>query len=51
MAKCPVCGMDVNVEKTEQMARYEGITYYFCDDCCKTVFEEKPARYQQVLGG
>lgn len=51
IAKCPVCGMDVNVEKTEQMARYEGITYYFCDDCCKTVFEEKPARYQQVLGG
>jgi len=51
IAKCPVCGMDVNTEKTEQMVRYEGIIYYFCDDRCKTVFEEEPAGYQQILGG
>ncbi len=50
IAKCPVCGMDVNIEKTEQMARYEGIIYYFCDDRCKTVFEAEPAGYQQILG-
>lgn len=49
VAKCPVCGMDVDIEKAEQKVKYDGIVYYFCCSCCKTVFEKEPARYHQIL--
>lgn len=51
ISKCPICGTNVNVEKTEQMVMYEGIIYYFCCACCKSIFDEEPAKYHQILGG
>lgn len=49
IAKCPVCGMDVDEEKRGQGVRYKGVIYYFCCDHCQTVFEKEPARYHQIL--
>jgi YHS domain-containing protein len=35
MAKDPICGMTVD-EKTARSAVRDGVTYYFCADCCRS---------------
>lgn len=50
-AKDPSCGMDVDRLKAKAAGRVSqigGITYYFCSDHCKGMFDKEPARY---LGG
>jgi len=47
-AKDLVCGMDVDVGKAaaaERTFNYQGKTYYFCCDDCKTKFRANPAAY------
>lgn len=41
----PVCGMEVDPEKTSYKTVYKGKTYYFCALGCKTAFEEDPEKY------
>ncbi|WP_420560779.1 heavy metal translocating P-type ATPase [Tepidicaulis sp.] len=43
--KDPVCGMDVDPEKTAHRAKAEGERYYFCSARCLEKFEADPARY------
>lgn len=43
--KDPVCGMDVDTERTEHTAQHKGTTYYFCSRGCRLDFEEDPDRY------
>ncbi len=45
MAKDPVCGMDVDPEKTEYKSIYKGKVYYFCSSMCKREFEKNPEHY------
>jgi YHS domain-containing protein len=45
MAKDPVCGMEVDEAKAAATAVYEGITYYFCANACKTTFDKDPPEY------
>ena len=45
MAKDPVCGMDVDEKKAAAPLVYDGKTYYFCSNACKTTFEKAPAKY------
>lgn len=40
----PVCGMDVK-EDGSPMAEYQGSTYYFCCESCKTVFIKDPEKH------
>ena len=40
MAKDPICGMTVD-EKTARSAVRDGVTYYFCADCCRSKFMGK----------
>ena len=44
-AKDPVCGMNVQIEGAKHTAAYEGKTYYFCAERCKTEFLKNPAKY------
>ena len=44
MEKDPVCGMSVD-PKTAVSSQYEGKTYYFCCNGCKTSFEKDPQKY------
>jgi len=44
MTKDPVCGMQVD-EKTAAKSEYDGQTYYFCSNSCKSDFDSNPARY------
>lgn len=45
MAKDPVCGMTVDEAKAKWKSEYNGKTYYFCNERCKTVFDKAPNRF------
>jgi Cu+-exporting ATPase len=45
MAKDPICGMNVDENKTAVTAEYKGKTYYFCCTGCKEKFEKEPQKY------
>ena len=47
MAKDPVCGMTVNEETAKWKSEYEGNTYYFCNERCKTTFDKSPQRFMK----
>lgn len=44
MEKDPVCGMSVD-PKTAVSSQYDGKTYYFCCNGCKTSFDKDPQKY------
>jgi Cu+-exporting ATPase len=43
--KDPVCGMDVDPERTPHQAMHAAQTYYFCSAGCRTKFVADPHRY------
>jgi Cu+-exporting ATPase len=43
-ATCPVCGMSVD-SKTAPSTQFQGQTYYFCSNECKTKFLANPTEY------
>ncbi len=45
MSKDPVCGINVDENKTEYKMEYGGKAYYFCAQVCKTEFEKNPEKY------
>ena len=45
MIKDPVCGMLVNSDHASASILYQGQTYYFCSQLCKTMFEREPEKY------
>jgi Cu+-exporting ATPase len=42
MSKDIVCGMEVSDKDSEYRSQYEGQTFYFCSNECKTKFDESP---------
>jgi putative intracellular protease/amidase/YHS domain-containing protein len=42
--KCLICGMDVDAH-TAQRSAYHGVTYYFCIDAHKAIFDAAPAKW------
>ena len=45
MVKDVVCGMEIDSEAAAAKSEYEGTTYYFCADDCKTEFDADPGKY------
>jgi P-type Cu+ transporter len=45
MVKDVVCGMYVAPPEAAAQAEYEGDTYYFCSEKCRSMFAADPARY------
>ncbi|QOW21176.1 cadmium-translocating P-type ATPase [Lysobacter avium] len=41
----PVCGMQVDPDKTDHHAEHEGTTHHFCSASCRERFVADPARY------
>ncbi len=41
----PVCGMQVDTEKTPHKLVHEGTTYFFCAKGCLLDFQDEPERY------
>ena len=47
----PVCGMEMEVERTTNTVTHKGAMYYFCSKDCKEEFEADPEEYIDVGGG
>ena len=45
MERDVVCGMQVDPSKSAGTSEYNGKTYYFCANSCKTKFDADPAKY------
>lgn len=43
--KDPVCGMEVDPERSKWAVEQGGKTYYFCSESCQKAFLEEPERY------
>lgn len=41
----PVCEMEINESEAAATTEYQGTTYYFCAEGCKTTFESDPTTY------
>jgi P-type Cu+ transporter len=41
----PVCGMEVDPQKTTFTSEFEGKTYCFCSSSCKQKFDSNPRHY------
>ena len=44
----PVCGLAVSTANPMHVEKYEGVSYYFCCDGCRTTFQKDPARYAVI---
>jgi YHS domain-containing protein len=44
----PVCGMAVSTANPMHIEIYEGVSYYFCCDGCRTTFQKEPAKYAAI---
>jgi Cu+-exporting ATPase len=45
IVKDPVCGMDVDTEKSQLSLEHEGQTYWFCGKGCLLEFKDDPDTY------
>ena len=43
-----VCGMAVSIANPMHMEQYEGVSYYFWCDGCRTTFRKEPAKYAAI---
>lgn len=41
----PVCGMEIDAEKSIYKVVYKGKVYHFCSSVCKEEFEKNPEYY------
>lgn len=44
----PVCGMAVSTANSMHIEKYEGVSYFFCCDGCRTTFLKDPAKYAAI---
>jgi xanthine dehydrogenase accessory factor len=44
----PVCGIAVSIADPKHVEYFEGVSYYFCCDCCWTTFLANPAKYAAI---
>ena len=45
MVTDPVCKMQIDEHKAAGKSEYNGKTYYFCAQSCKTKFDANPQQY------
>jgi Cu+-exporting ATPase len=41
----PVCGIQIDPEKTAVQAKFQGRTFFFCSTTCAREFEAHPQEY------
>lgn len=46
--KDPVCGMEVDPDRSDWVTEHNGANVYFCSDSCQTAFNRDPAYFSQV---
>jgi len=45
-----VCGMMIEDSEAKARSTYQGKTYYFCSEECKTSFDANPTQYVSKAG-
>jgi YHS domain-containing protein len=45
MTKDPVCGMNVDENKSQYQSQYGGKKFNFCSEQCKKEFDKQPEQY------
>jgi len=45
MNRDPICGREINIERTLYDSEFGGQVYYFCSKACKEQFDRNPAVY------
>ncbi len=50
MTTDPVCGMRIEAAETHGTSRFEGHTFRFCSELCKSRFDADPERYALGAG-
>ena len=45
MTKDPVCGMNVDENKSQYQSQYGGKKFSFCSEQCKKEFDKQPEQY------
>jgi P-type Cu+ transporter len=46
----PVCGMRIDEKQAAGKIQYQGETYHFCSQSCKSRFEQNPQQYARDSG-
>ena len=46
MAKDPVCGMEVDENKSTVKSKFNGKEIHFCCSHCKSRFDKEPAKFK-----
>jgi YHS domain-containing protein len=46
----PICGMQVDDQKTTSKSQFQGTNYFFCSDECKRKFDQQPQQYANKAG-
>ena len=49
MEKDVICGMLVATSSTQIKELYQGKTYYFCSELCRSLFLREPERYMASM--
>ena len=50
MERDPVCGMEIDPASAKLRSEYEGRTYNFCSEECKSEFDREPEKYLRSQG-
>jgi Cu+-exporting ATPase len=45
MMRDPVCGMEIDSQRSNWVTEYGGETYYFCSEGCMKAFNTHPSEY------
>lgn len=51
MVRDPVCGIQIDREKTALQSKFEGRTYFFCSSTCVREFDAHPREVLQRQAG
>jgi YHS domain-containing protein len=46
----PVCGMQVDDQKSTAKSQFQGQNYHFCSEECKRKFDQQPQQYASKAG-
>lgn len=49
MVKDIVCNMKINENQAAARSEYNGLTFYFCAEACKKIFDAEPDKYIKRL--
>ncbi|MBI5043755.1 MAG: YHS domain-containing protein [Nitrospirae bacterium] len=49
MPKDIVCGMEIDKNQAAAISKYQDLTFYFCAEACKNIFDAEPEKYIKRL--